>query len=111
MNSYVIFFLFGVFISSCAQIILKISSKEEHKNIVSEYANIKVMSAYSMFFAAVFINVIALKGIELKAAPVLEAFGYIFILILSSIILKENITKKKIVGNLIIIVGIIIFNL
>jgi small multidrug resistance pump len=111
MNSYVILFLFGVFISSCAQIILKISSKEEHKNIVSEYFNIKVILAYAMFFGAVSINIIALKGIDLKEAPVLETFGYIFILILSSIILKEKITKKKILGNLIIIVGIIIFNL
>lgn len=111
MNSYIIIFLVGVLTGSCAQIILKISSKEEHKNIITEYVNVKVITAYAMFFGAVFINVIALKGIDVKEAPVLEAFGYIFILILSSIILKEKITKKKIIGNLIIIVGIIIFNL
>jgi drug/metabolite transporter (DMT)-like permease len=111
MNKYIIIFLFGVFIGSCAQILLKLSSKEEHKNVISEYMNIKVITAYGMFFGAVFLNVIALKGINVKEAPVLEALGYIFILILSSIILKEKITKKKIVGNIIIIAGIIIFNL
>ena len=111
MNNYVILFIFGVFISSCAQVMLKVSAGEKHKSVTHEYLNIKVLGSYVIFFIAAFLNVIALKGIYVKNAPVLEALGYIFILIMSSLILKEKLTKRKVFGNLIIIIGIFIFNL
>ena len=111
MNKYIVLFLFGVFISTCAQVMLKISAEEKHKSAAKEYLNVKVIGAYLIFLTAAFLNVIALKGIQIKDAPVLEALGYIFILIMSALILKEKITRGKIVGNIVIIIGIIIFNL
>ncbi len=111
MNKYVLLFLFGVLISNFAQVILKLSANQQHKNIAAEYLNSKVIGAYAIFFIAAFINVIALKGIYTKEAPILEATGYIFILIMGRIFLKEKITKKKLIGNLIIIIGMIIFNM
>lgn len=104
-------FMFGVFISSCAQIMLKVSAGENKKSALGEYLNFKVIGAYTIFFTAAFLNVIAMRGVRVKEAPVLEATGYIFILLLSGLILKEKITKRKVIGNIIIIVGLIVFNL
>jgi len=111
MNKYTIIFCFAVFISCCAQIILKKSAQKKYDSTIKEYLNLRVFIGYSMLMLPTLISVWALKGIQLKNAPILESVGYIYILILSKVFLKEKITKNKLIGNIIIILGIIIFNL
>jgi small multidrug resistance pump len=52
---------------------------------------------------------LGLKGVPYKNEPIIESLGYIFVMILSNRILKEKITKKKLIGNLLILIGIIIY--
>ena len=47
----------------------------------------------------------------MRYGPVIDTAAYVFVLILSRLILKEKITKGKILGNLIIITGILIYTL
>ena len=42
---------------------------------------------------------------------VIDTAAYVFVLLLSHFILKEKITRGKIMGNLIIIAGILIYTL
>ena len=88
---------------------LKISADKVYKSKMQEIFNTIIIIAYGMFFISMICTTIALKRVTFKAAPVIESVGYIYILILSAIILKEKITFKKILGNIIIIIGIIIF--
>lgn len=46
---------------------------------------------------------------NLKEENAIASSTYVFVLILSRITLKEKVTVKKIVGNILIIVGILIF--
>jgi drug/metabolite transporter (DMT)-like permease len=41
--------------------------------------------------------------------PVLESTGYIYVGILGMLILKEKISRRKIIGNLLIVGGILIY--
>ena len=109
--TYVLIFLFAVFISSCSQILLKKSADIEHKNKIREYVNIRVIVAYSLFFAATLLNVIAFKVVPLSFGPVIESSSYIFIAVLSYIFLKEKLTIKKISGISIIIMGVLIYTI
>lgn len=111
MNKFLWVFMFSVFISSCSQIILKIGSKKSYKNKIKEYLNIYVLSGYCILGLATIFAIWSLKGIELKSAPILNSVSYIYILVLSKIFLNEKISKQKIIGNLLIIVGVIVFNL
>ncbi|NUC18706.1 EamA family transporter [Bacillus mycoides] len=52
---------------------------------------------------------LALKGLALKQASALESLSYIIILIFSWYFLGEKITKRKIIGNIIIVIGVIIY--
>ncbi|AIW85686.1 triose-phosphate Transporter family protein [Bacillus mycoides] len=45
----------------------------------------------------------------LKQASALESLSYIIILIFSWYFLGEKITKRKIIGNIIIVIGVIIY--
>ena len=106
---YVLLFLLSVFVSSCSQIALKKSTNKKHESKIREIMNPLVLGAYICFFGASLLTVFAYRGVDLSWGPVLETTSYIYILILSAIFLKEKITKKKVLGNIIIIIGIGIY--
>lgn len=114
MNNSIYFIalmVFAVFISSVSQIILKKSANKTYKNIFYEYFNAPVIISYTVFVLATLINVVCLRWVPLSYAPIIESTGYIFILMLGKIFLKEKISKQKLFGVGIIILGIIIFAL
>lgn len=108
---YVAIFLVSVLISSVSQIILKKSANVNYESVVKEYLNPFVIIAYIIFFASTLLTTFAYRGVPLSLGPVLEATGYVYVAILGTLILKERMTKKKIVGNLLIIIGILVFAL
>lgn len=113
MNEKVIFsliFLFGVFISSISQIILKKSANKTYTHWIREYLNPRVIFAYIIFFGATLCSVWAYKVIPLSLGPILESSGYIFVAFLSWLFLKEKINKQKLIGLSVIIIGIIIYS-
>ena len=109
INKYVLILICSVFVASCSQILLKISSGQKHDSIIKEYLNWRVIVGYGMMFASTILTILAFKGLDYKNGPIIESLGYIFIMILSRIILKEKITVRKIVGNALILAGIIVF--
>ena len=111
MLKYIIIFLFSVLISSFSQIILKKSAVKKYDSVIKEYLNIRVICAYSIFFISTLLTMYAYKGMPLTLGTLLESAGYIYIPILSLLILKEKITLRTIVGSLFIICGIIVYNL
>ena len=114
MNEKILFsliFVFGVFISSVSQIILKKAAQKKYPNKIREYLNARVIFAYIIFFGATLCSIWAYTVIPLSLGPILESAGYIFVAVLSWLFLKEKITKKKMLGLSIIIIGIIIYSL
>lgn len=108
---YILLFLCAVFVSSVSQIMLKKSADKTYESKIKEYMNLRVIIAYGLFFGATLITVIAYKYIPLSLGPILESSGYFFVTILGMIFLKEKVGKKKAIGLLIILIGIIVFNL
>ncbi len=106
---FLILFLVSVLISSCSQIILKKSASRQHENAVREILNPMVIGAYVCFLGSSLLTTFSYKGVPLSLGPVLEATSYIYIVILSRLFLNERITKKKLIGNILIIAGILIY--
>lgn len=114
MNEKILFsliFISGVFISSISQIILKKSADREYPSKIREYLNVRVIFSYIIFFGATLCSILAYTKIPLSLGPVLESSGYFFVAVLSYIFLKEKISKQKMIGLSIIIIGIIIYAL
>lgn len=95
MLGYIFLFIFSVFISSVSQLLLKISAGGKYTSLIKEYLNVKVISAYCIFFVATILTLIAYKRVPLSMGPVIESLGYIFVSILGYIFLKERIGKKS----------------
>ena len=106
---FVCILLFGVLISSISQILLKKSADKQYESKIREYLNFRVIFAYSIFFAATLCSVVAYTKIPLSLGPVLESTGYGFVALLSWLFLKEKISKQKIIGLAIIIIGVFIY--
>lgn len=108
---YVAVFLVSVFISSVSQIILKKSADIQYENRIKEYFNSRVICAYGLFFASSLLTILAYKRVPLSMGPILETTGYIWVSLLGLLVLKEKISKKKLLGLGVIILGIVVFNI
>lgn len=112
MNRIFMFLMIGgTLFSAISQVLLKQSANRLYRRPILEYFNWRVILAYGLFFGVLLLNTYAYTKVEMKYGPVLDTFAYVFVLLLSHFILREKITKGKLIGNLIIIAGIIIYTL
>ncbi len=105
---HVFIYVFSVFISSVSQIILKKSADRKYDSKLKEYLNPLVIIAYGIFFLATLVTIYAYKGIPLSLGPILETTGYLWVSLLGYFILKEKISRRKILGLAVVIIGIVI---
>ena len=107
--SYVIYAV-GVLIAAISQVLLKkAADKKQDAGFFAKFLNVRVILAYGLLFVSLFVNTIALRHMQLKYVPCMTAAGFIYILILSRIFLKEKLTWKKLLGNALIVGGILLF--
>lgn len=104
-------YILGVIISALAQVLLKKSANIERENKLKEYLNFKTIFAYAIFFGATLCTVFAYKYVPLSMGPILGTTEYIFVAILSYWLLKEKISKKKLIGLITIVIGVLVFSI
>ncbi|MBO4267586.1 MAG: EamA family transporter [Lachnospiraceae bacterium] len=108
MSVYIVIFIAASLISAFSQILLKIAARQQYRSWIFEYLNIRVICAYIIFFLATLLTVYCYKVVPLSIGAMLEASGYVFVTVLGRIILKENISKRKLMGMALVICGVII---
>lgn len=107
-----LFVLLGILSCSLSQLLLKKSAKTVHSSKVCEVLNPMVIIAYAVFFCSLLVNIWAMsKGLLLKEMAMLESLGYVFVPLLSFLILKEKISRRTICATLMVILGIFVFYL
>ncbi|NMA66287.1 MAG: EamA family transporter [Clostridiaceae bacterium] len=111
MIKYVFIGVVSVTVSCISQILLKLSAMQEWPSRIKEYLNTYVITGYLLTTSSVFLTILMYKGLQLKYGVIIESLGYIIILILSKFFLREKISKSKVVGNIIIVIGIVIFGI
>ena len=108
MNSGVLIYLITPLLSAVSQLILKKAADNPKLTGIRAYLNLPVIAAYGLFFGCMLLNVIALRTLDLTIASVLEASSYIYVMALSFFFLKEKITLRRLIGNIVIVVGIVL---
>ena len=104
-------FVVSVLISSISQVMLKTSANKSYSDRIKEYLNPTVIIAYGLFFLSTLITVFAYKVVPLSLGPVLESTGYIFVAVLGVVLLKEKMSRRKLLGMVLILAGIALFSL
>lgn len=107
-----LYVILGILSCSLSQLLLKKSAEAVHFSKISEVLNPMVIIAYAVFFLALLVNIWAMsKGMQLKEMAMLESLGYVFVPILSFLILKEKISCRTICATFMVILGIFVFYL
>ena len=107
LTLYIVIFISASLISAFSQILLKIAAKQTYRSWIYEYLNVKVITAYFIFFLATLITVYCYKVVPLSTGAMLEATGYVFVTVLGRIILKEKVSMQKILGMALVIAGVV----
>jgi len=106
----------GATLSSVSQVVLKRGADREipsgltrWQGLLAQYLNVTVMVGYGLLLISMALVVVALAKVDLKYAAIIEALGYGMVMILSRVFLHEPMTRRKIIGNLVIMAGVLVF--
>lgn len=111
MTKYWIVLFAAVIISSSSQMLLKKGATQKYESVIREYLNPWVISGYGLMVLSTLCVIFAYRGVAYKNGAIIESLGYLLIMFLSRIFFGEKITKKKLLGNLIILAGVLVFYL
>ena len=108
---YVLLYLCSTFLSAVSQVLLKKAALREHKSVLAEYTDWRVILGCALFVGCTLLTMLAYKGVPLNVGPVLEATGYIYVTIFGVTIFHEKMSPKKLAALAMILVGILAYAL
>ncbi len=111
INIYFLLYVCSVTLAAVSQILLKKSALKQHDGIVKEYINPYVIGGYALTGISMILTIFAFRGLEYKNGPVIESFGYVLVMIFGIFVFKEKLTKKKVIGSVLIMAGIFVYYL
>ena len=101
----------SAFITAASQILLKKSADRQYKHILFEYLNPYVIISYMCYVGVLALNVFIYTKIDYRFGVVINSLSMVLVMILAKVILKERLGRKRIAGNILIVIGIICFTL
>lgn len=113
MSDFTVYALMAVsaLITAFSQVVLKKSANKKYKSIIFEYLNPYVLFSYACYVGVLVLNVFIYTKADYRFGIVINSMSTVLVMVLSHIFLKEVITKKRVIGNGIIVCGILIFML
>lgn len=91
------------FMGSAASIFFKRASGSD--GFVKMLLNINLYIGGILYLAAAAVNILVLRVLDYSVVLPISSITYIWTMLLSYVILKETITKKKVLGVLCIVIG------
>lgn len=111
LNLHYLIFFSGVVIAAFSQVLLKISASKTYRSVIREYLNPYVICGYGMLFLSMLFSIIGYRGMEYMNGPIIESLGFVLVTILGYLFFKEKISKRKILGILLILSGIVVYHM
>ena len=91
--------------TSIGQVLLKIAADSNRLTFINLY----VFGAYMIFFVTILISFQLLKTISMLNFTIIISLNYISVMVASIYFLNEGFSSKKLIGTLLVTLGIIIF--
>jgi small multidrug resistance pump len=105
-------FIAGVALAAFGQVLMKKGAiRGRNRPVVLSFFDPFVITGYALMLASTVTSTIALKVLPLKLTVALLPLGYIVVVLLSVLLLHERMRRHHLWGMLIILTGIVIFNL
>jgi len=107
---YYAFAMLGILLTGVSQVLLKIGVRNDSTSL-GVYLNPFTVAAYFIFLIVTVCGVFALQGLELKLFYALTSLNYVVVMVLSGVVLKEEVGVDKLLAVGLIVVGVVVFNL
>jgi len=113
MLKYLFIAFAAVVLTAFAHVLLKLGATRNLKYSwrLKQYMNFYVCTGYLIFIFVTIMNVYSYKYLPLKYAIIILPFTFIFVTLFSIIFFKETIKKRQWISYILIIIGIVIYNL
>ena len=110
MMIYYLFAMLAIVLTGVSQTLLKLGARNA-KTALGVYLNPATLTGYFVLLIVTICGVFALQGLDLKLFYALASLNYVIVVILSGIVLKEGLSRNKVVAVCLIVVGVVVFNL
>jgi small multidrug resistance pump len=110
MMPYLLTLIVVVF-TSIGHLLLKIAATRVAESGGRLYTHPLSVTGYGIFAFVAFLSIYAMKGLDMKVFFALNSLTYICIPILAYLVLRESVTRNKVIGVIIISIGVLLFNL
>jgi len=100
-----------VILTSVGHLLLKIAATCASESGSRIYTHPLSLVGYGIFAIVAFLSIYAMKGLDLKIFFALYSLTYICIPVLAFLVLKESFTRNKIIGVVVITLGVLLFYL
>lgn len=104
---YILLLVFSCCISACSQVLLKKASLRGYKTFLRQYLNPFVIVGYGLFIFVLIINIFIMRQLPIAICSVFcESLPLVFSFITGKLFFNEKISKEKIIGCCVILIGI-----
>ncbi|MEA2163917.1 MAG: hypothetical protein QOK37_2044 [Thermoanaerobaculia bacterium] len=112
MKNATAIFTAGVLLASVGQLLMKKGAlRGRRRSLLESFCDPFTIAGYTLMVCSTVTSTIALKTLPLKDAISLQPLGYILVVILSMVVLREKMARRQAVGLILVLAGMIIFNL
>ena len=111
MNKAVLALLivFSGFMAAVSQILLKKSASASHASRIREDLNPYVILGYGGYVCVLALNIFLFTKMQFRYGVLSNSLAIVFVMLLSRLLLGENVTRKKLAGAALIIAGVVCF--
>lgn len=112
MNSMLAILIFEgtIILSAALQIPLKKSATNPNKRGLKFFLNPIVIAVYASFLLVTFVTTYVYQFVDLTLSTLLYKTEYVFIALFSTLCLKERLTRRKLIGFVVILAGVLLYS-
>ncbi len=113
MVYYILLAIFIQFLVAYGQYHLKVGSRrlDLKKDLAFNLKNWNLVLAIILFLLVTVLSIVTMRFMEFSIFYSFSALNYLFIMFFSWKVLKEKFDRLRILGNVLVVVGVIVFNL
>lgn len=109
IDKYLLSLILAIVLTAVCQVMMKLGAQRAGK-AWRIYLNVYTLSAYATLVVVTLLSLYAYREIPLKVGAMLTPLNLILVGIFSSWLLRERLTRKQIIGAVVVLIGMAVFN-
>ncbi len=106
---YILLLLFNALLSAFSQVLLKKAAVNNNKSLFLQYINLTVISAYLIYVIVLMVNIYAMRFLSIGIVTTFsETLPLLFTIFASKLFFNESINTYKVIGAIIVVIGVVL---